>query len=1000
VPGFLYLLGSALCGYFVFTPPEFSFSHHAQADWPVLLYLLSGLLVGLMVKQLISSLDALETSEYRFRTFMDNGNFVAWIKDEQGRHIYHSQPYEQRLNPQQEAWFGKTDYELFPLQLADKFRQNDTKTLDINQANIIEETTLDSSGKPVFWLSSKFKFINKQAKPFIGGIAIDITEYKQAEQAARQHLSLLNNIASRVPGVVFQYRLNPDGSSCFPYASEAIREIYRLSPEDVREDASVVFSIIHPEDLASVKVSLLHSARTLSVWNYEYRVKFSDDSIRWLLGNAVPTKDEQGAIIWHGFITDVTVRRELTDKLHTESAKNLAFLHNASDGIHILNAQGTLIEASDSFCSMLGYSRAEVIGMHVSAWDAGFKGEEALAQIVRQQLEKPLRSQFETLHRRKDGTILDVEVSGFPIELGGEKVLFNSSRDITERKHLMAALVKSEQEFHLLTEAMPQIVWITRADGWNIYFNQNWVQYTGLSLEESYGHGWNQPFHPEDKQRAWDAWQQAVKHDGIYELECRLRRVDGEYRWWLIRGVPIKGKQGEITKWFGTCTDINDMKLVQAELHANRELLNNIIHSTPYGVFALNKQQQYILVNTPMTELFGLDAAEILGKTAQEFLPAAIAAQITASNNFIMRTGEAVAAEEVMAFTEQQKHGILEIKKFALRDAQGNITGITGSIQDITEQRLAEQKLRIAATAFDSVLGIIVTDAKRAILQVNSAFTLITGYSQAEVIGKNPRMLQSKRHDETFYEQIWESIYHTGVWKGEIWNQRKNGEIYPEYQIITAVKDNNNQVSHYVATFFDNTERKALEEEIKSLAFYDPLTHLPNRRMLYDRLGQVQAMSKRSGNYNAVLFLDLDNFKALNDQYGHQMGDLLLIEAAERLKNHVREADTVARLGGDEFVVLLQDLDTNKQRALEEIQLIGEKIRLALAEPYSLTFNSENQTQMRMIQHSCTASIGAVIFRNHEESIEDIIKQADIAMYEAKHHGRDRFLMSASASNS
>lgn len=300
-------------------------------------------------------------------------------------------------------------------------------------------------------------------------------------------------------------------------------------------------------------------------------------------------------------------------------------------------------------------------------------------------------------------------------------------------------------------------------------------------------------------------------------------------------------------------------------------------------------------------------------------------------------------------------------------------------VTDITERIQTEQQLRIAATAFESQEGILITDAHNVILRVNQTFTTITGYTSEEVIGKTPQLLHSGRQDKAFYQVMWENINKTGTWVGEIWNRRKNGEIYPEHLTITAVKDAQNIVTNYVATFIDITASKAATEEIKYLAFYDSLTKLPNRRLLIDRLQQALATSARSGQKGALLFLDLDYFKNLNDTLGHGVGDLLLQQVSTRLLSCIREGDTVARIGGDEFVILLEDLNATLINAATQTEVISKKILTVLNQPYYLDTH----------EYLCSASIGATLIDNHQFESEEIIKQADIAMYEAKNAGRN-----------
>src|SRR5450830_284990 len=293
------------------------------------------------------------------------------------------------------------------------------------------------------------------------------------------------------------------------------------------------------------------------------------------------------------------------------------------------------------------------------------------------------------------------------------------------------------------------------------------------------------------------------------------------------------------------------------------------------------------------------------------------------------------------------------------------------------EKRAAE--LVIAATAFESQEGILVTDANNVILRVNRAFTTITGYTAEEIVGKNPRLLRSGRHDAAFYAGMWKAINGTGEWAGEIWNRRKNGEVYPDRLTITAVKDANGKVTNYVANLTDISLSKAAAEEIQLLAFYDPLTQLPNRRLLVERIKHALAGSTRSGWIGALLFLDLDHFKTLNDTLGHDFGDLLLQNVATRLMECVREGDTVARMGGDEFVVLLEGLSEQAIEAAAQTKVIGDKILATLNQPYQLASH----------EHHSTPSIGATLFKGHLLGIEELLQQADIAMYQAKKAGRN-----------
>lgn len=315
-----------------------------------------------------------------------------------------------------------------------------------------------------------------------------------------------------------------------------------------------------------------------------------------------------------------------------------------------------------------------------------------------------------------------------------------------------------------------------------------------------------------------------------------------------------------------------------------------------------------------------------------------------------------------------------------LKGDGGEIEGYLGIAADISQRRQLEQDLRIAAIAFESQAAIMVTDASQCILQVNQAFSRLTGYTAEEAIGQRPSMLKSGWQDAAFYVDMWRELSETGHWQGEIWNRRKNGEIFPEWLTISGVRDSWGKLTHFVSTFSDISNLKVAESEIHHLAFYDPLTAMPNRRLLLNRLEKSCSTSRRSGQHGALLMIDLDHFKTLNDTLGHDVGDRLLVEVAKRLADCIREGDTAARLGGDEFIVMLDNLGRDAESAGVQAEIVAEKIRLELARPYLLQADTE---------YFRSASVGISLFHGHDKTVDVLLKQADIALYKAKDAGRN-----------
>ncbi|WP_111642964.1 bifunctional diguanylate cyclase/phosphodiesterase [Marinimicrobium alkaliphilum] len=312
-----------------------------------------------------------------------------------------------------------------------------------------------------------------------------------------------------------------------------------------------------------------------------------------------------------------------------------------------------------------------------------------------------------------------------------------------------------------------------------------------------------------------------------------------------------------------------------------------------------------------------------------------------------------------------------------LKDDQGDPTNLTvGTHIDITKQVEDEAKLELAAKVFErGSEGFLITNPEQEIVMVNHAFLRITGYDEDEVIGNTPRMLSSGRHDASFYEAMWDSINTTGVWQGEVWNRRKDGSIYPEWLSISRMTDGEGRVSHYIGIVSDITRLKQDQEQIHQLAYYDPLTSLPNRSLLEERANQALHLAHRSGQSLAMLFLDLDNFKTINDSLGHHVGDELLVAFAQRVQKIIREGDTFARPGGDEFIVLLPDTDANGAAHA------AQKILEMLAPPFVVG----------SYELSITSSVGIAIYPDDGDNLNSLYTNADIAMYRAKQEGRNTY---------
>ena len=311
------------------------------------------------------------------------------------------------------------------------------------------------------------------------------------------------------------------------------------------------------------------------------------------------------------------------------------------------------------------------------------------------------------------------------------------------------------------------------------------------------------------------------------------------------------------------------------------------------------------------------------------------------------------------------------------RDQHGRLTGFISVISDVTARRATEERLRLLADVFENTAeGVVITDADANVIETNTAFTEIMGYTREEVLGRNPRLWSSGHHDQQFYRGMWLALEQTGQWRGEIWNRRKNGEVFPEWQHISAVKNEEGILTHYISVFSDISQIKEAQEKLDHLAHHDPLTGLPNRLLLLERLEQAIKNARRHNRMLAVVFIDLDRFKHVNDSLGHAVGDQLLRSVAGRLQESVREIDIVSRIGGDEFVLLLEDIEKTG-----DVLMLVEKLMHRLEDVHQLDDHDI----------TVTPSIGVCLYPEDGTDTSTLLRHADAAMYRAKEEGRDTF---------
>lgn len=452
--------------------------------------------------------------------------------------------------------------------------------------------------------------------------------------------------------------------------------------------------------------------------------------------------------------------------------------------------------------------------------------------------------------------------------------------------------------------------------------------------------------------------------------ECTLEHLERICR---LAVTPGLDKTGEVSTLVVTLIDMTDIALAQAKLTESQGRLSALMEKTTV-IFAMKDMKgDYVYANKRFLDFFGLAADNYIARNDFALLPPALAADFWKQDLQALRERQPITEEHML-----QRDGL----KFDLRsvhqvlfDADGQPSAFIIEAEDVTAARRAEEQLRITARVFDQAgEAIIITDPQGIIQTVNTAFSKITGYPAEEVIGQSTTLLKSGQQSAEFYQNMWQALHNHGFWQGEIWNKKKNGEIFPEWLTINRVDDDAGRIEHYVAVFSDITQIKDSQRKAEYLSTHDPLTTLPNRALFQDRLRHALAQARRNQSRLSLLFIDLDNFKTINDTLGHDIGDELLKEVAMRLRSVVRDVDTVARLGGDEFTALLTDCDAAK----------ADQIAHRIVDDLSASFELHGRSLF------VSASIGVAFYPEDGKDSSSLIRAADAAMYRAKEQGRNR----------
>ena len=558
---------------------------------------------------------------------------------------------------------------------------------------------------------------------------------------------------------------------------------------------------------------------------------------------------------------------------------------------------------------------------------------------------------------------------------------------IGRRRNAASELQQFTREFEAFLNHTSDFIYFKDADSRLIFCSQPLADVTGHADWRDLLGKHDRDIFPPELAQIYEQEEHAVLGEGrpLINKINPYHDVDGQVRYVLTNKWPRFDDQGRVIGLFGISVDITERRRIEKRLAESEQKYRRLFETMTSGVIYQDADGKIVSANPAAERILGLSFDQMIGKTSMDPRWQMIdpdGSEVKGIDHPVMialRSGNPVGPVVRGVFDPKRNdHVWLSITAIPLfQPGECEPYQSYGLFDDVTERFRAEARLRDAANVFDHAYeGILITDSKGVILDVNAAFSRITGYESEEVLGRNPRLLSSGRHDAAFYEQMWQALTERGQWVGEIWNRRKNGEVYAQLVTISAVRSPEGQTQRYVALFSDITTRVEHQQQLEHMARHDALTGLPNRFSLETYLEQALRVARRDHKRLAMLFIDLDRFKQVNDTLGHHVGDLLLMEVAERLRDCVRASDIVARFGGDEFVVFLSEIDDPQDAAG-----VAGKILQKLGQPYLLEGQSVESSP----------SVGISLYPDDGGTGDVLVRAADRAMYAAKDRGRNNF---------
>ncbi|MBY0572078.1 MAG: PAS domain S-box protein, partial [Undibacterium sp.] len=952
---------------------------HLYVDEPIelmrfLFFLVNGCAISVMSEMLRRSLGKDDVQRRLLDAIVSGASDAIFVKDLEGRYLLVNRAASGYVGKPVRDMLFLTDFDLFSTETAQFLTQKDAAIIKGGVTQTDEEVVQTTSGQSLVFSVTKGPILDQDGKIYgLFGISRDITDSKHKQLQLAQSERKLKEAQQNAGIGNWEWHI-PSNTHTW---SEQIYLIYGRDtslPPATYPEVATYFTETSWKALSAQVENCLACGES---YTCDVEIIRANGSLGWILVRGQAIHDTAGNIeSLHGTVQNITDRKRIElQALFNEERLQLALDAN-QDALWDWNIVTGKVFRSPKFYAITR-TRAEDDAHDFSFFEQTIYVDDlanVLDMIAQHREGKSEYLEFEfrlassitaspasTRWLRVKGKVVKRDDQGNPLRLVG------TLSDFTERRQI-------DENLRVVLEDAGVAIWITDVKGQFLFANVSACELTGYSRAEVFRLTISDLIGDEAKQFL-PAHLQLLETQKFIRKDWPVQRKSGD-----IVQVSLNTKRLSDGRYIAFGRDLTEEQLAQAVLREREQTLARVLEGADQGYWDWNVKTNHFVVSSRWETMLGYQPGEM--RVATENWPELVHTDdLPKAMESIRRHMLGEVANHEVEIRCRTKSGewrwILVRGRIVERDMDDHPLMMSGTHTDITEKKQLEQAQKDAVAVFSSSYeGIMVVNKEGKITKVNPAFSRISGYSEQDVVGESPKILSSGRHEANFYRQLWQEVTENDFWRGEIWNRRKSGEVYVELLSISVVRNELGETSHYIGVFSDISQIKAHEAELDRIAHYDILTGVPNRRLLGDRLGQAILSANRSAQSLAVCFLDLDGFKAVNDKYGHQVGDQLLIGVTHNLRDVLRANDTLARLGGDEFVILLSDITST----VECMQVL-DRILTAVSRP----------VQVEEFEICVSGSIGVSLYPDDNVDADSLLRHADQAMYMAKNAGKNRY---------